>query len=215
VCFEPTRCANSASNRSTNPPTGGLLGAVDASPHRSLFLDARLGQLDHLGDRANDGAIDAVVGSEWWNSYVGDQRVVRSLALFADCAGVNRETGSFFDRHEVTGDVGVGDRDRASLSSLCVERLQHRTARTQPVAEPDRDELCVGGLVGVRGQSLGGALGPSEHIGRVRCLVRADIDETIHFGMMRGEVDRPPAGVANVPKMAAGRSRCRSTRRRR
>jgi hypothetical protein len=79
-------------------------------PCRRLLCDARLGQLDRLGDRASDNANHAVVGSEWWNLYVCDQRVVRSLALFADCVEV-------FVRREASSIV-----------------MKYRTARTLPEA---------------------------------------------------------------------------------
>ena len=76
----------------------------------TIHHSARLGKLDRLVNRSDDGAIHAIARSEWWNLYVGDQRVVRSLALFADCVEV-------FVRREASSIV-----------------MKYRTTRTQPEA---------------------------------------------------------------------------------
>ena len=64
------------------------------------------------------------------------------LAAAADGAGLDDQLHRLLDGHEVAGDVGVGDGDRAAALDLGVERGEHRAPAAEHVAEADARGTC-------------------------------------------------------------------------
>ena len=65
------------------------------------------------------------------------------LAVAAHRPGLEDELGRLLDRHEIAGDLGVGDGDRAAELDLALEQRQHRAGRAEDVAEAHRHEPGV------------------------------------------------------------------------
>ena len=95
-------------------------------------------------------------------------------------AGLQHQLRGLGDGHEVAGDVGVGQRDRAALTNLGLEQWDDAAVGAQHVAEAHGHALhfAVAG-VGLE-QHLGDALGCAHDVGGVDRLVRGELHEALH-----------------------------------
>jgi len=99
----------------------------------------------------------------------------------------HHEAAGLGDGHEEAGDLGMGDRDRASLRDLLAEARDHRAVRAEDVAEPSRHELRFAGLPALFHRQahrlhvdLRQALGAAHYVGRVDSLVGGHHDHLLH-----------------------------------
>ena len=100
------------------------------------------------------------------------------LAVAADRGGLDDQLHRLLHRHEVAGDVGVGDGDRAARRRSArwnAVSTEPRLPRTLPKRTLRNVPGVTGG--GVRGEPLGDPLGVAEHADRVGGLVGGDVDE--------------------------------------
>lgn len=113
--------------------------------------------------------------------------------------GLHHQPAGLRDRHEEARDVGVRHRYRAPLGDLFAEARDHRTVRSQHVAEARGDELRLAlHLAGLDGQTerlhidLGQTLRAAHDVGRVDGLVRRDHDHLLDvvFNTLVGHVAR-------------------------
>ena len=84
------------------------------------------------------------------------------------------------DRHEIAGDVWVGNCDRSPVGDLSRERFKNRSPASKHIAKANT-EVGALRLAGDPGcQTLGDALGVTEHALRIRGLVGGDVHELLN-----------------------------------
>ncbi len=115
-------------------------------------------------------------------AHVEHQRLARQ----SDRPGLDDQLARLGNRHEEAGDLGIGDRDVVAGLDLRAERVQHRPAAAEHVAESDGQERAVRVLREVGRQLLGQPLRVAERAYRVRGLVGGDVDERLHVAVAGG-----------------------------
>ena len=138
-----------------------------------ILVDLQTGQLDHALGQVGD--LHRLTHVEDKNLRSGGHR-----------GGLHHQPAGLRNRHEEARDVGVRYRYRAALGDLLAEARDHRTVRSQYVAETRGDELRLAlHLAGLDGQTerlhvdLCQTLRAAHDVGRVDGLVGRDHDHLL------------------------------------
>ena len=125
--------------------------------------------------------------------YVGDaDRLAhvedQGFAATTDGPGIDGEAHGLLHRHEVAGDLRVGDGDRAAGVGLGAEGDEYGATRTEHVPESHRYVGAVGLAALLGGEAFGDALRVAQHAGGFGSLVGTDVHEPNRsHGRGRGE----------------------------
>jgi hypothetical protein len=92
-----------------------------------------------------------------------------------------------WNRHEIPGDLGVGDGHRTQTLDLLLEEMDDTALASDHISKPDRHK--TGGIRGMtRSDHLCHSFRGPHHIGGPNRLVRGDHDESLH-SKMAGRLD--------------------------
>ena len=106
----------------------------------------------------------------------------KDLAALCHGAGFEHQRDRLGDRHKVTDDVGMRDRDGCAALDLAAEERDHRAVGAEHIAEARGDKLGVVGVLRlVLDDHLAGALGGAHDVGGIDRLVGGDHHEFVRL----------------------------------
>ena len=114
-------------------------------------------------------------------SHVEDE----NLAAFAHDTGLQDQLRRLGDRHEITGDLGMGYREGPPSGDLLLEQGDHRPGAADHVAEPDSHKARPMRSMDTLDKYFGYAFCCAHHIGRADSLVRGHEDESLDLVVQR------------------------------
>ena len=118
-------------------------------------------------------------------------------------ARLQHQLGGLGDRHEVAGDVGMGDGQWPAIGDLFAKLGDDAAAGAQHVAEAHHHHRQRGHAVQVLQDHFGQPLGGPHHVGGIDRLVTGDVDETIDLET-RGDLGQHAGAIGVVAHRLPG-----------
>src|SRR5262245_36474516 len=144
-----------------------FLAAAQPREHDANVAFREAGQSNHLARQIDDAHRLSHVEHE-------------NLPSGSHGSGLQHELGRFGDRHEVTRDLGMRNRHRATLRDLLAELRDYTSRAAQHVAEAHDHEARAVRLLQPQAYELRQALAGPHYIHRVHRLVGGNQDERLH-----------------------------------